>query len=320
MSIPEQQPAIQKKSNRTIIGIAIGILVLCFCILVIGGVGGGIALTNSWATATKQEQYIRETATKQEAYLQATATKQEQYAQATATKQEQNARATATKLEQFARATATQQEQYAQATARADTIFGMVPDEIAGRFPNILYYEPFDRAGGWTVGHNDDDYSVGDKSVSKSYIWSIETARQKFATWETLPSVGSKKDFYFQTDARLAEGDPLNSCYGISFRRLNDANYYLLVVCEQSFYLGHLKDNKWIAINDWQKESSININETNQLGVSAVGENFEIYINAEMVYSFTDENLQSGKFAIVIEKFDKAGAKFEFDNIIILTK
>ena len=54
--------------------------------------------------------------------------------------------------------------------------------------------------------------------------------------------------------------------------------------------------------------------------MSAEGENFEIYINAEMVYSFTDENLQSGKFAIVIEKFDKAGAKFEFDYIIILSK
>jgi hypothetical protein len=305
----QMTPAPQKRSNRKTIAMILGILACCFCALVIGSVGGGIALKNSWATATKQEQNVRETATKQEAYAQATSTKQEEFV-----------RATATKLEQFARATATKQEQYAQVTAQADTIFGMVPDGIANRFPNVFYYEPFDSAGRWTVGQSDNDYWVGDKSISTSYIWTIDTVKQDFIVWEFLPSVGARRDFYFQTDVRLVEGSPSDSCYGISFHHTNGDDFYALIVCEESYYVGTLKNNDWIPIRDWKRNSLINTSGMNQLGVSAEGQNFEIYINTEMIYSFMDDTLQPGRFSVLIQKLDKSVAQFEFDNIIVLTK
>jgi hypothetical protein len=275
LSIPEHGIA---QENRLLISIVIGVgvLSLCLCILVIGTMGSGIALTNSWAAATKQEQ--------------------------------------------IERTTAVYQEQYAQSTAQVNKIYDMVPDGIAERFPRVFFYEPFDSVGGWTVGKSDNEYWAGEKSVSACYIWSIDSAKNNFLAWEPLPSVGDEKDFYFQVYARLVEGSAVNSCYGISFRRTSTDNYYLLAVCERSFYVGYIKDGIWNTISDWQKKWSLHLFDTNQLGVSADAADIDIFINNEKVYSFTGDYQQGGRFGIVVQKFDKSFAKYKFDNIVIFKK
>ena len=307
MSILNQPPT-QENRNKTRKGIILGVIVFCFILLVNGTGGGGIALKNSWATATQQELYVRATATQKEAY-----------ARATATQQEQIARATATKQEAYARATATKQEQIARATAHAETALAMVPVGIAARFPKVFFYETFDSPGAWMTGSTNDSTWSGRQSVDSSYLWTMSTVKRNFLSLAPLPSVGIKKDFYFQTDVRLREGLPAYSCYGVSFHQANGIGFYVLLVCGNSYYVGYFQGPDWVTIKNWTEESLIDPFGTNQLGVSAEGDNFEIFINSKMVYLFTYDTPKFGTLALVVDKIDQTAAEFEFDNVIVLT-
>jgi serine/threonine protein kinase len=238
----------------------------------------------------------------------------------TATAEAKNMQATATKQAQNARTTATKQAQNAQITKTAETVFGMVPQEIASRSLKVRLFDSFSSEGDWVTGPEDNSYWAGNQVIlSGTYTWKVDDVYQFFVWRKPIPNI-SIRDFYFQIDIKRIVGAKDHACYGLSFRDTNNGYYFFEICDDQSYkvsYYSYL--NGWVDVSGWDKFFSKNSNGMNRLGVSALGDRIDIYINSIKVYSFADElSAGRGDLGMVIELNAKEAAAFEFDNVIVL--
>ena len=94
----------------------------------------------------------------------------------------------------------------------------------------------------------------------------------------------------------------------------------MLVCNDKNFNVTYSSTEGGKDISGWTYSTSINTSGTNKLGVSAKGNDINIYINDQKVYSFIDTSIANyGDFGIAIDLHDTTPAKFAFDNVIVIT-
>jgi len=325
LSLPDYKvlPTVTNKDLIFRIGlIAIGVLTIA--LIVVSSAMSSYQKSIS-ITGTAQESSRKATATQQASYLFATTTKLTQNAQATASQQARNTNATATKQEQQAHVTATAEAKNAQATATANSVYGIVPNEIRSDIKIIKFYDNFAKNSSWDLSLIDDSsfYSGNKKLETGKFVWNVDKIlNEGFVAWETAPEI-RVRDFYLQIDAKRIGGTRSYSCYGLVFRE-TDSGYYSYSICDdQNYEIAYYDQNKgWETIRyGWVDTGTIRPGETNTLGVKAVAEDINLYVNGVEAYSFSDAHLSSaaGKVSFAMVLYDSKPVKFEFDNFIVLT-
>jgi hypothetical protein len=289
----------------------LGVLLACGVVLVVGGVLAQQSQQQAAASATTS---ARDTAVARDE-----ATSAAEAALSTATAE---GRAAAT-----AQALATARAQAAALTAQAQAAATAYAEETATAEARL--YGPLWEASGWSSALSDDfsaaryDWSIGDYSDSLvtgnktigSGVYRWEAKAFDDFVWWSVPDTDSAADCYVGVDVQLVNGVS-NAQYGLIFRRVDSANYYLFLVSDNAYFeFVKVSEGAWTVFVKWTEAPAIQSGEVNRLEVVAKGSQFTFYINGEYVGEYSDSQFASGKPGLVVG-LSKAGdtCVVEFDN------
>jgi hypothetical protein len=264
--------------------VVFGVLLACGAIFLVGGV------------LVQQSQRAA-----REAEIAATANaRQTEVANGLATRAAIEAQATATALARV------------QATATAEARL-YIPLREGTSWPVVLSDEFSVEANDWSFGDYEDSLVKGSRNISGGvYRWEAE-AFDDFVWW-SVPDTDAVSDLYVAVDVQLIDGVP-NAQYGLVFRRAGK-DYYLILVSDDGRYrfIG-VFDGDFTPLTDWTDTTAIRSGGVNRLEIVAKGSRFTFYVNGEHVAEFSDDQLDSGKPALVLG-LGQAGdsSVIEFDN------
>jgi len=96
-----------------------------------------------------------------------------------------------------------------------------------------------------------------------------------------------------------------------------DSGYAFTVACDGTFRAFKMVEGNYQSIKDWTASSEILKGEkqTNQVGVLAIGSKFSIYVNRKLVYEFTDDKFNLGKFGVLIRSADHTNFSVSLDQL-----
>jgi hypothetical protein len=284
---PEQRSHIQR--DVIILVVIVGLLCCCFIAL---GAGG-------YYFYEQQSALQAQGATATSAYM---ATKIKEDTDAEATRQ--------------AQASATAQALTIQATATA------VAKESELRA--YQHFDPFDsNRNEWREGQEDNDYWIGQVDITDGvYQWRVDEVKETFLAWADFTPAGVLKDFDLAVLMRRVAGGPVDTCSGIMFRKSPDgfdAGVYFLSFCDQGDYsvTYYSEETSWEKIRDWQKTDLSRPDDWNLIEIKARGENFEIFLNQQLLTAFQDDRLPEGYISLFIDQYEKTASEIWFDNFAL---
>jgi serine/threonine-protein kinase len=285
-------PGASRKTRRFPVWIwalvAFGALVACGALLVVSGV-----------------LFRRSQRAAQEAMASATASAKQAAVAAEATRAANEAATATAQAEATAAA-------YAQATATAEALLYGPLWEASG-WPVVLSDDFSAEANDWYLGDYEDELVIGSRSISGGvYRWEAE-ALDDFVWW-SIPDTDSVSDLYVAVDAQLIDGVS-NAQYGLVFRRTAGKDYYLILVSDNGYYEFVKVVDEWTPLTEWTETTAVQPGGVNRLEVVAKGSQFTFYINGEYVAEFSDDELDSGKPALVVGLSEAGDSSVvEFDD------
>ncbi len=312
---PQPEPAAAKRprSKMGIVLIVGGVILLiaAVCALIGGGVYGYQVLVVQ-PTGTAQAVALAQNATAT-AYSAQVATLS---AQVTGTAQ---SRATATEIAgatSTARAQATA-TQVAAVTATADSILSAAHGVPSGW--HLYQYETFDKPNSaWHTGSSSDEFQSGSASIEGGqYIWQ-ESSKQGFV-WSVRPNTLYSSDYYMSVDARLDSGYAATE-YGLIFRLNSQTeSYYLFSISNQATYELMLRNNNaWTELRSGASAALVP-NQTNTIGVLAIGPQITLFVNGRQLTQLTDNTLQRGGIGVsILLPYGGLKATVVYDNYIVI--
>ncbi len=172
----------------------------------------------------------------------------------------------------------------------------------------------------WDLGPYSNEFSSGERFIkSGGFLWKIDQINKNF--WQSIFLQSSPvTNAYISLDARKIIGDAQASCYGLAFRFTEDGGYFLFVCDDQSYAVIKTDNSTDTMILDWQISEKINPGRMNKLGIAAVGNQFEVYLNNQYINSFVDAKFPNGTVGVAIFLSKPIPAQFIFDNLIVLTE
>ena len=110
---------------------------------------------------------------------------------------------------------------------------------------------------------------------------------------------GFLRDFFAETEAKLAGGPQDLAEYGLTFRRRKPGSLFRFLICESGYFtIMKLRDNSRTYLVDKKACSFIKSGETNKIAVRAAGDNFTFYVNKKEVACCTDATFVEGSVGI----------------------
>jgi len=109
-------------------------------------------------------------------------------------------------------------------------------------------------------------------------------------------------DFYLEASVTTGECSGMDR-YGLFFRSTNGNDGYLLgFSCDGKYSLRSWNGSEFATIIDWTTGEPINdgSNQTNQIGVKAVGNQLSFYANGSPLANFDDNAFSAGSFGLFI--------------------
>ena len=176
--------------------------------------------------------------------------------------------------------------------------------------------DPFDdNRGGWPTGPHEDALGKEDRVVAEGgYTWSLEATTPFFAGRKAnLQPMG---DFYVAVDAYRAAGPTGSVQYGLQFRWVDPANFYMFLVGDdRNFKVYRYVNGEMGVLQDWTTTAAVVPNEWNRVAVKAIGPNFTFYINDQQVAQLTDATFAKGSLRVVAQLLETGiPATVDFDN------
>jgi hypothetical protein len=184
-------------------------------------------------------------------------------------------------------------------------------------WPLILLDLFDDNRNDWPLESYDGDLATVSWEIEKGkYKWNA-LAKEGFIYW-TYPSIMALSDFILSVEAKQVDG-PQNGEYGLAFRLLDENNYYLYLIDQDSNYSFQLfNEGEWFTIAAGTISPDILQKKVNNITIVGEGSIFRFYINEIFINEESDQTLSSGKFGIAISlTYPEDQAKFEFDNFEI---
>ena len=170
----------------------------------------------------------------------------------------------------------------------------------------------------WMVDSINTEYWEGSTTIKDGvYVWNINEVKKSFVQWADFYHGFPMGDFDTYLDMKFVEGTPGNTCGGLVFRKSTkgwDDGAYIFTICnDSSFKVEYHGENGWEFLSNWQDNNVIHQSDWNRIEISARGDHFLFTINNKEVYKLTDERLEEGGLAIIID-VDESPAEVWFDN------
>ncbi|NJN94603.1 MAG: hypothetical protein HC875_11160 [Anaerolineales bacterium] len=110
---------------------------------------------------------------------------------------------------------------------------------------------------------------------------------------------------------------PDNNNYGLILRYQDDDNFYSFEISGDGYYtFSKSVEGQFFSIIPWRESAAINLGQAaNLLRVEAVGRDFALYINDELVDAAIDSEFSEGDIGLLAGTYDEAGAHISFDNL-----
>lgn len=129
-------------------------------------------------------------------------------------------------------------------------------------------------------------------------------------------------DFVLEIDASQV-GGPDNNSYGIIFRMKDPSSYYRFDISGDGYYALTRRDptdgGSWVWMTgDWLVSEAINRGpSSNHIKIVAQGDQFEFWINGEMITTIQDGAYRTGSIGLEAGSFHESGVQVAFDNLVI---
>lgn len=189
--------------------------------------------------------------------------------------------------------------------------------------PAVSAYEPVERPAPRESLVLEDDFSregwdvVQDSNHRQGYEdeqYFITVDTTDFSYW----SVAGKTfdDFVLEVETSQLDG-PDNNDYGVILRYQDDDNFYSFEISGDGYYtFSKAVDGQYFSIIPWRESRAINSgHNTNLLRVEAVGSNFTLYINDELVDAAIDSEFSQGDIGLAAGTYEEPGTHIAFDNL-----
>lgn len=150
-------------------------------------------------------------------------------------------------------------------------------------------------------GYEDEQYFIKVESADYSF-WSV--AGKSFT--DTVVEVET-----FQVDG------PDNNNYGMILRYQDDDNFYSFEISGDGYYtFGKSVDGQYYSIIPWRESTTINLGQAaNVLRIEAMGRDFTLYINDELVDAAIDSEFSEGDIGLLAGTYEETGTHISFDNL-----
>lgn len=150
-------------------------------------------------------------------------------------------------------------------------------------------------------GYEDEQYFIVVESADYSF-WSV--AGKSFT------------DAVVEVETYQVAG-PDNNDYGLILRHQDDDNFYSFEISGDGYYtFSKSVEGQFFSIIPWRESAAINLGQAaNLLRVEAVGRDFTLYINDELVDAAIDSEFSEGDIGLLAGTYDEAGAHISFDNL-----
>ncbi len=148
---------------------------------------------------------------------------------------------------------------------------------------------------------------------------------------ELNPYAGPIYDYYldwvlpeiFMIEVTAGYEGAANNGYGLIFQLVDDGQFYVFRISGDGYYAVEVADgDELVTLIDWTPSDLIDQNEfaANVLTVEGWGDTYYLYINNQMVTSFSDASYAGGTFGIIVDNFDEDWpAIFYFDDFTMGT-
>ncbi|MGE5225009.1 MAG: hypothetical protein ACM3PY_21450 [Omnitrophica WOR_2 bacterium] len=189
--------------------------------------------------------------------------------------------------------TATLVATVATATATATS----VPTDPKLSLGTPTFSDTFQNGDNWSLSK--DQHS--DMYVKNDRLVMVAFKPDQFDSWAlTWPKT---VNFYIEMTASPETCGGLDR-YGLMLRANRDANkgYLLGFSCDGKYSFRMWNGKKYTKLVDWTSSSLIvkGANQTNRLGIKAVGNKFSLYANGQLLKTITDNTYSTGFFGVFI--------------------
>lgn len=128
-------------------------------------------------------------------------------------------------------------------------------------------------------------------------------------------------DFVLEVDATQLVGSP-ESSFGVLFRLQSPGEFYRFDITGDGRYTVERRnlDGSWSRFTDgWVQAAAIQggLNATNRLRIVAEGPQFTLFVNDQLLQSFTDNAYPAGTIALDAGTFGQVPLSVAFDNVEI---
>jgi hypothetical protein len=182
------------------------------------------------------------------------------------------------------------------------------PVERPARRENLVFEDDFSQKQ-WDV-YQDKDHRKGYEAGQ--YFIVVETT--DFSYWTIAGT--SVADFVLEVEASQVDG-PDNNDYGVLLRYQDDDNFYSFEISGDGYYtFSKSVEGQFLSIIPWRESRAINLgNNPNLLRVEAIGSDFSLYINDELVDAAIDSEFSQGDIGLLVGTYEEAGTHIAFDNL-----
>lgn len=146
--------------------------------------------------------------------------------------------------------------------------------------------------------------------------YAISVKEPKYIVWSSYH--GSYGDIDIAADTTLDDG-PVESAAGVLFRYQDEDNFYYYRISPDGSYslvLYHAGERQ--VLIDWTEAPEIKSrNQVNHLRVEAVGDRIRMFVNDKLLAEVSDDTFAKGEIALAVSTFEKGGATFKFDNLLV---
>jgi hypothetical protein len=136
----------------------------------------------------------------------------------------------------------------------------------------------------------------------------IMTALEPAGDQWRVAQPGFLEEFYLEAEFTTGSACASKDSYGLLVRApdqpdsIIDSGYVFVASCDGHYRAYLMQNGNFVSLVNWTSHSGINAgpNQTNRIGVKALGSNFQLYINDALVSEFNDSTYESGLFGLSI--------------------
>jgi len=177
----------------------------------------------------------------------------------------------------------------------------------------LLFSDEFtNNSAGW-----DEDSGETSTRYFQDGRYHIVVNKVDYIAWSNPIQEYRFQDFVYEVDA-TPTGGPDDNAYGVLFRYVDTDNFYRFDISADGQLRAQKKvKGEYTALSAWTRSTAVKQGkQVNKIGVTAIGDTFNFYVNSIYVGSVSDSSLPAGSIGLIAAAYAEGGPGVDiaFDN------